>query len=192
MPNRTLNGAPGRWVVTPLQWAPDQPALLVLRGFIPQAIDDNDAPIDTVEPPSGEVTVRGWLRHTETPEGIQSKKADLGDNRFARIDIERIELARSEQYVPVFLLLGAQDPPTASEAIGYFPLPERSEGAHFSYAIQWAIFTLIAAVGYPLTLRKVAKGKLAEGEGEGEGEGHGDGDSTDAAAEVPADVAAAT
>ena len=35
--------------------------------------------------------------------------------------------------------------------------PRLDEGPHFSYAIQWLIFTTIAAVGYPLILRRRAR-----------------------------------
>jgi cytochrome oxidase assembly protein ShyY1 len=34
--------------------------------------------------------------------------------------------------------------------------PELSEGPHLSYAAQWAIFSVIAAGGYALLLRKLA------------------------------------
>lgn len=162
IPNRTLDGAPGRWVVTPLEWSEDQPRLLVLRGFIPQVIDDDAPPIDSVEPPEGNVTVLGWLRAAEVPEGIQSTKADLGDNRFARVDIDRIEQVVGAEFVPAFLQLGTQDPATESPLLTPFPLPERSEGPHFSYAVQWAIFTLIALIGYPLVLRKVARSRAED------------------------------
>lgn len=158
VPNRTLNGAPGRFVITPLTFADDQAPVLVLRGFIPQAVDDDTAPIDGVEPPSGEVQVRGWLRESELPGNLQAKQVDLGSNRIARLDIDRISEARGQRFQPVYLELGAQDPPTPSEAISPFPLPERSEGPHFSYAAQWAIFTFIALVGYPLVIRRVARG----------------------------------
>lgn len=158
VPSKTLNGAPGRLVVTPLRWAADQPPLLVMRGFIPQSVDDDEAPIDTVEPPEGTVSLRGWLRVTQEPEGIQSTTADLGGDSFARVDIGRIESARGEEFVPVYLQLGAQSPQSASGLLSYYPLPERSEGPHFSYAVQWGVFTLIALLGYPLVLRRVARG----------------------------------
>jgi len=158
VPNRTLNGAPGRFVVTPLTFAADRAPILVLRGFIPQAVEDDDAPIDGVEPPAGEVQVRGWLREAELPGNLQSKDVDLGQNRIARLDIDRIEAARGSDFQPVYLQLGGQQPPTTVDGISPFPLPERSEGPHFSYAVQWAIFTIIAMVGYPLVIRRVARG----------------------------------
>lgn len=158
VPSKTLDGAPGRLVVTPLEWSSDRPPVLVLRGFIPQSIDDTTAPIDGVEPPKGEVVVRGWLRRTQVPEGLQRKNARLGDDSFARIDIDRIEAARGTEFAPAYLQLAEQSPPSDAPLLSPYPLPERDEGPHFSYAVQWGTFTLIALVGYPLVLRRVARG----------------------------------
>ena len=36
------------------------------------------------------------------------------------------------------------------------PVPTMDEGPHFSYAVQWFIFSTVAVVGYPLILRKRA------------------------------------
>ncbi|MEJ7584193.1 MAG: hypothetical protein WKF43_08930 [Acidimicrobiales bacterium] len=40
--------------------------------------------------------------------------------------------------------------------------PELDEGPHFSYAMQWFIFTTIALVGYPLILRRNAREQVGE------------------------------
>lgn len=158
IPNRTLDGAPGRLVVTPLRFADGRPDILVVRGFIPQAIQDDTPPIEGAVPPDGEVQVRGWLRVAELPGALQPEKVDLGNNRMARMDIDRIEAARHMDLEPVYLQLGGQSPATPGKALSLYPLPERSEGPHFSYAVQWGIFTLIAIGGYPLVLRRVARG----------------------------------
>lgn len=159
IPSRTLNGAAGRLLITPMEPSAGGPQVLVMRGFIPQAIDDDSAPIDGVEPPSGEVTVTGWARKAELPGWPQPDKVDLGDNRYARMDIARLERARDTEYLPVYVELATQAPPTDAPALTPYPLPERGEGPHFSYAVQWGIFTTIALVGYPLVLRRVARGK---------------------------------
>ena len=156
IPSRTLNGAPGRFVVTPLQLEAGG-QLLVLRGFIPQAISDTDPPIDSIEPPEGEVTVSGWLRESERPGSLQRADADLGENQFARIDIDGIEESTGRDYQPVYLQLAAQEPATESPYLSPLPLPDRTEGPHFSYAMQWAIFVLIAIGGYPMILRRFAR-----------------------------------
>lgn len=163
VPSKTLDGAPGRLLVTPLVWSAGDPPVLVLRGFIPQAVDDTVAPIDGVEPPAGEVVVRGWLRRTQVPEGLQRKNAELGGGSFARIDIDRIAAARGTSFAPAYLQLAEQAPPSDAPLLSPYPLPERDEGPHLSYAVQWATFTLIALVGYPLVLRRVARGGSRRG-----------------------------
>jgi cytochrome oxidase assembly protein ShyY1 len=51
------------------------------------------------------------------------------------------------------------------------PPPELSEGPHLSYAVQWFIFSTIAVVGYPITLRRVVirRGKEVDDE-DGDGD----------------------
>lgn len=157
IPNRTLDGAPGRLIVTPLVWSDSEAPMLVLRGFIPQSFDDNTPPIDGVEPPSGEVQVAGYLRLSETPGSLQVANPDVGDNQMARMDIERLQETFGREFQPMWLLSANQEPPTDQPLLSTYPLPERSEGRHFSYAVQWGIFTLIAAVGYVLVLRRAVR-----------------------------------
>src|SRR5690349_13649408 len=61
VPNRTFEGAPGRWVVTPFLPEEGGPAVLVVRGWIPLSVDDDDPPIEAVAPPDGEVVIEGYL-----------------------------------------------------------------------------------------------------------------------------------
>lgn len=159
VPSRTLNGAPGRYVVTPLRPESGGAEVLVFRGFIPQAIADTDPPIDGVEPPSGTATVVGWLRVTERPGSLQRDDADLGNHQFARIDIAGIERSTGRAYAPVYVQADRITPASDAPLLSPFPLPERTEGPHFSYAAQWAIFTLIALFGYPMVLRRVARSR---------------------------------
>ena len=162
IPNRTLDGAPGRLVITPFVWSDTEAPILVNRGFIPQSFTDDTAPIDGVEPPEGEVAIAGYLRLTELPGSLQTKRVDVGDNRFARLDLAAIAEVQGTALQPVYLLLGSQEPPTAQERLTMYPLPPRSEGKHFSYAVQWAIFTLIACIGYPLVLRRIARNRAGQ------------------------------
>lgn len=162
IPNRTLEGAPGRLVVTPLVWSDTEAPILTIRGFIPQSFADNDAPIDDVEPPSGSVQVAGFLRLPETPGSLQVANPDLGNNQVARMDIERLEEVRGSQFQPMYLLLSNQDPRTEQPLLSAYPLPAKSEGRHLSYAVQWAIFTAIAGAGYPMVLRRIARNKAGK------------------------------
>jgi cytochrome oxidase assembly protein ShyY1 len=197
--NRTLDGAPGRWIATPFVPKDGGPAVLVVRGWIPLSVDDDRPPISPVEPPSGEVTIAGYLEPTQTRGAFGPTDPATGVLAdLARVDVARF--ARQYHDHPVapgfFLQLTAQQPPTAATEIQPVPRPAPDEGPHRSYAWQWAIFTTIAAIGYPLAIRRRAhsRGDAPEGEGSGDGPGAGDGpdalDGGDVGGGGPASVAA--
>jgi cytochrome oxidase assembly protein ShyY1 len=159
--NRTYNGAPGRWVVTPLIPSDGTEPVLVLRGFVPQSIADTDPPFDGVEPPEGEVTVVGAVETTQTRGSFGPTDPATGTlHEMARVDIARIAQQFGRELAPFYLELSKQEPATASDVLSPVPLPELDEGPHLGYAAQWGIFTLIALIGYPLVLRKVAHQQL--------------------------------
>ena len=153
--NRSLNGRPGVWLLTPL--VPDDgPALIVNRGWVPQSGSDPAARPPTPVP-AGEVVVRGFVRLSEQRAGLGV--ADPAEGRLqsmARPDIERYAAQLEYPVRPFYVQLSSQDPPP-----GEFPvmvaLPGTGEGSHRAYAVQWFIFSAIGIVGYPLVLRHVAR-----------------------------------
>lgn len=155
--NRTLGGAPGRWVATPLLPEGGGPAVLVVRGWIPQSIQDTEPPFGDVAPPAGSVEVRGYVEPTQERGSIGP--VDRPEGRLAelsRVDVERFA-AQYGRVEPFFVQL--IEPVPASGIPTPVPLPEPDEGPHLAYAGQWAIFALIAIVGYPLVLRRVARSR---------------------------------
>jgi surfeit locus 1 family protein len=174
--NRTLDGAPGRWVATPLR-TQGGPAVLVVRGFIPEAVADTTPPIGGVEPPSGPVSVTGYLMPTQTKGFLGATDAPTGTlHQLSRVDVQRFSKQFDTPVAPYWIQLQRQVPTTSSaqaNLLSAVPLPALDEGPHFSYAVQWAIFTAIAILGYPLILRKVARQKAGERDA---AEGDGDDD----------------
>ena len=153
--NRTLGGRPGVWLLTPLVLA-DGPALVVNRGWVPQSSAD-PAARPPAPAPDGEVVVRGVVRVSEQRSGLGV--ADPAGGRLAslaRPDIERYAAQLDYPVYPFYLQLNSQDPPP-----GDYPwmvaLAAPTEGSHLGYAVQWFIFSAIAAVGYPLVLRYVSR-----------------------------------
>ena len=78
-----------------------------------------------------------------------------------RVDLKRVDAQVGEQILPAYVEVATSRPPeppvpTGTPALEALGPPDISEGPHLSYAIQWAIFSTIAAVGYVLLLRKVA------------------------------------
>ncbi len=155
--NRTLGGAPGRWIATPLVPSSGGDAVVVVRGFAPQAIDDTTPPFEGVEPPEGEVTVVGWVQPTQTRGAFGSVDPAEGTlAEMARVDVERIEQQFGD-LVEFWLQLESQEPPTEAPLLTPVDLPDLDAGPHLGYAAQWAVFTLVALIGYPLVLRRVAR-----------------------------------
>ena len=152
---RSLNGAPGVWLLTPLVPA-EGPALVVNRGWVPQSSSDPSArPPAGV--PGGEVTVRGWVRVSEQRAGLGV--ADPAEGRLAslaRPDITRYATQLDYPVHPYYLQLNSQDPPPGDYPV-MVALPAPGDGPHLAYAVQWFIFTAIAVVGYPLVLRHVSR-----------------------------------
>jgi cytochrome oxidase assembly protein ShyY1 len=145
--NRTLDGVPGAWLVTPLR-LPGGERVGVIRGFVGLTSDGSavDAPA-----PEAEVTVTGAV---VDPHGLDGT---------APRDVAPL-LASGDGILPVLVRADESQPPEPNAAdptrpapasILPVPPPELSEGPHLSYAVQWFIFSAIAVIGYPVVLRRV-------------------------------------
>jgi surfeit locus 1 family protein len=163
--NRSQDGAPGGWLVTPMTVAPGT-TVGVVRGFVGFEPDGDlvDAPA-----PDGQVTVEGLVVDPGRLDGTAPR--DLAPF-----------LAR-DGVVPALVLAQDSTPPEPAAptddgrapTIGPIvpvPPPELSEGPHLGYAFQWFIFSAIAVVGYPIILRRVVarRGKEVDDEAESDPE----------------------
>jgi surfeit locus 1 family protein len=140
----------GFHVITPLL-TEDGSAMLVNRGWVPLEMDQ--VPVTAAPPPTGEVTVEGWLAPTQ--ERRAPGPRDPEDGRLValnRVDIERIQDQVSLPLSPVYLVAMGEweaelpipvDPPTFDD-----------EGPHLAYAVQWFSFLAIGLVGYGFLIRK--------------------------------------
>ena len=146
--NRTQNGFAGDNIVVPFDLG-DGRVLLVNRGFIPQ---DEDVP----PPPSGRVAVTGRLRPSQQRHFAQLSDASEGTLTEAqRVDIPRLQQQVDGQLVDMYVDVFASDPPD-SPVLQPVIKPELTEGPHLSYAVQWFIFSLSAAIGWVLAVRHSA------------------------------------
>lgn len=138
----TRDGAPGVDVVTPLVLA-DGTALLVDRGWM-ETENNVKKPTDLPAVPTGDVTVTGWLR-PDNGAGDDAVKVYDGQ-------VRAISSKAQEPYVGVPLRHGyldlLQQQPAATGGLAAEPEPERGQGPHFFYALQWWFFALLAVVGY--------------------------------------------
>lgn len=157
--NRSFNGAPGGWVLTPLV-VEEGVAVVVNRGFL-----GFDRAGEIVPPPApeGEVTVQGLVLPSQERGRLGPTDPAEGElDTLARADLERYEAQLEVDLLPAYVQLAASDPPEQPAGEGSAELvalgePELDLGPHLGYAVQWFIFSAIAAVGYLILLRKLAK-----------------------------------
>jgi cytochrome oxidase assembly protein ShyY1 len=151
---RTLDGEPGHLVVTPL--VIDDDAILVIRGWVP--FGDTTVPIADAAPPSGELTIIGFL----IPDEGDGSTVPDGNGVVGRVDVEGIGSTLPYPVLPLPIQLTEQTPPQPSELPIPLPPEELSEGPHLSYAIQWFSFAAIAVGGAVILLRRERRSPTAD------------------------------
>ena len=141
---RTRDGASGADVVVPLV-TPGGTALLVDRGWL--ATDNlGGEPVDTPAPPSGDVTVTGWVRVDAT--GDSTAVSSTGGTLSTRaISSDQIAAAIDREVYGGFVDLRSENPPPETR-LERAELPELDNGPHFFYGLQWWFFGLLALVGF--------------------------------------------
>ena len=146
---RPLDAQNGFWVMTALRQS-DGTAVWVNRGWI--AVGGDALATPTVPgPPSGTVTVDGYLRPDEP--------AAPGDNdglpRGQVAAASAVLLPAASGAVPGFVQLATSTP--EQTGLVPWPLPDIDESRNISYAIQWLLFAAVAMSGWYYFLRREAK-----------------------------------
>ncbi len=161
--NRSQGGAPGAWVLTPLVQA-DGTAVPVVRGWVPfDPAAEALPPFEGAEPPTGEVTVTGNLQLTQERGSFGAEDASEGTlTTMARVDLDRFEAQLPYELEPAWVVLDGQEPPQPDSLPQPIEIVSSDSSQNFSYMVQWWIFALIAAAGYPLVLRMVARNKAKQ------------------------------
>jgi surfeit locus 1 family protein len=160
--NRTYEGSPGYWVLTPLVTS-DGLGVVVNRGWVPRCIGDPPDIHELADPPAGTVRIVGSL--TASQHRGRFGATDPGDGtltRLARADIGRIAAQVDYPLLPAYITLAGQAPEQEGTVPVVVQPVELGEGPHLGYAFQWFTFATIAAFGYPLILRKVARERAIE------------------------------
>ncbi|HSN44087.1 MAG TPA: SURF1 family protein [Propionibacteriaceae bacterium] len=144
---RSNAGEKGSEIVTPLRTTTGQ-IILVNRGLLQHA-DSNPDPGAVPVPPSGEVTIVGFVHRNE-----QGKTAALApvEGRVRLISSVEIGKAMGVDLVNGYVTVLEMTPPQSGDLAPIQP-PELTEGPHLSYAIQWFCFTLIAVGGAVILIR---------------------------------------
>lgn len=141
--------APGHQVLTPLET--DAGTLLVDRGWVP--FERDGVPSAVLEPPEGAVRVEGWLMPPE--------RGNPGEGRFVgAIDPALVSERTGIDLLPAHLLMRDARPAPSGPLPGQDP--PTGEGNHFSYAVQWFLFTAVVAVGYPILVYRTMRDRRSE------------------------------
>ena len=159
--NRTRGGAPGAWLLTPLVRS-DGTAVPVVRGWIPYDPAGLAEDFPEAAPPDGEVTVTGLVQLTQVRGSLGPVDAADGTlSALARVDLDRYAEQLDEPLAPAWIVLDSQQPPQPGDLPAVVELTVGDSGQNFGYMMQWWIFALIGAVGYPLIIRRVARNRRA-------------------------------
>jgi len=136
---RDLDSQNGFEVLTPL--LTDAGVVWIDRGWIPSGAGSADP--TPPRPAAGEVRIIGYLRASEP--STRAVRPETGQVRT--ITLPALERWYGRPSLDGYVsLLDEQPPSHAAPAV--LPGPEISGGPHVSYAIQWALFALIAIGGY--------------------------------------------
>ena len=139
--NRPLNGRPGYEVLVPLR-LDDGTAVTVNRGWLPIGNDEAGRPDAVPAPPEGEVEVTVRIRPAEPA-------VDRGapEGQLASIDLQAYAAELEYPLAAGSYGVMASESPAPAEKPQALAVPERSEGTHLSYAMQWFAFGLLMFVG---------------------------------------------
>lgn len=148
--NRSQGGVAGRNVVTPVETA-EGTVVAVTRGFVALTQEPPAVPGSTVR-------LRGLMRPSEERGfGGVSDPASGRLAEFQRLDLERLRAQLPAGVAPRLaswsVTLEASEPaqPAPLQTV---PRPERTEGPHLSYAVQWFVFAALAVVGWVFAMRR--------------------------------------
>jgi cytochrome oxidase assembly protein ShyY1 len=137
---RTRDGQAGADVVVPLR-TEQGPVLLVDRGWI--AAENGAAALsDVPPPPSGQVTVTGWVRVDDSGDSTH-----VSDHSVRSISSSAIGDALGLEVYGGFIELDTETP-APQDALAKAELPDLSNGPHFFYGLQWWFFGLLAIFGF--------------------------------------------
>jgi cytochrome oxidase assembly protein ShyY1 len=146
--NRSQNGTAGVDTMVPLK-LDDGTYVLVNRGFIPLSMN-------IVKAPPGSVAVTGYLRVSEKRGVLGATDNTASGNRtFQREDVPLISQALKISTSPMWIQM-INESPSTGEWPAPVAFPELSEGPHFSYAVQWCLFSAIAIFGWGFQIRRKA------------------------------------
>lgn len=140
---RSREGSPGVWLVTPVATAGTDSLAIVVRGWV---YSPDGSTVDLGRWREGDsLTFEGWLDTLATTGSSDSIPGRAGVLR--RLDQQRLSARLGRPVRRMYLMATRGDAAQRADAPARFTLPEMDEGPHRSYALQWFSFAAIALVG---------------------------------------------
>ena len=153
--NRPNDGQPGFEEIVPFL-SEDGSLLYVSRGWIPSG-SNQDYPDNLVAPDDSETTI---LAHLMAEEPILNRSAPKGQIATINVQLANQQSGLNSSFTNGYLRLISETPRVGSR-LKPMPAPATEEGNNLSYALQWILFGLMAAVALLWRIRKdeqLAKG----------------------------------
>jgi surfeit locus 1 family protein len=155
--NQAWESQLGVHLLTPLIIDDGNQVVLIDRGWIP--FEDFTSEDMAKYNETGLIEVRGMIRLSQSKAEIGGRTDQIpepGDDPLLAwnlVNVEGIASQTSYPFLPVYI---QQAPAPNWEGLPYRSVPklELTEGPHLGYAIQWFIFAVILAAGYPLYIRR--------------------------------------
>jgi cytochrome oxidase assembly protein ShyY1 len=154
---RTREGEAGVDVVVPLELA-DGTSVLVDRGWY-ATTNRGATTADVPAPPSGEVTVTGWVRRD-----AEGDSTSVSGQSTRAVDSEEIGEALDREVLGGWVDLRSESPEPAVP-LEPVELPELDNGPHFFYGLQWWFFGGLAVFGFFFLIYDEMRGGRNDGRG---------------------------
>lgn len=153
------SGRAGVHLLTPFIFEGGDTAVLVDRGWVPQADYETDALAQYEAPAEG--SLNGYLALSQTLGNRQAETTAEVQTAVYRVDVSQIAGQLPYDLLPMYVIQAPDDNsrPPFREA----PEIDLSEGPHLSYALQWFSFSVIVAVGYCVLLYKRSTAEAESG-----------------------------
>jgi len=146
---RPRDGRPGFEVLVPFVLADGSGVVVVDRGWVPVGETQATEPDAVPAAPTGPVEIVVRLKTGEP--SVPGRSAPAGQVATIELPLIAETLGRDDVFTGAYGLLASEDPAVATPALANRPEPD--PGPHLSYAVQWILFALFAAIALVWAIR---------------------------------------
>jgi len=157
---RPKDGRPGFEVLVPLVLADGSGVVIVDRGWVPVGETQAEVPDFVPAAPRGPVTVIARLKTGEP--NVPGRSAPEGQVATIELPLIAETTGLAGVHTGAYAILASEDPAAPTPALASRPEPD--PGPHLSYAVQWILFALFAAIALIWAVRneRIARTEDAE------------------------------